>query len=125
MQETRVLSLGQEDPPEEETATHSRILAWRIPGTEEPGGLQSGGLQESDTTEAAEHKLMREAGLGSPVGWMDLHPHGWAQGERWCWPRHGNSVSAPWPQGNRPLRVRQASPPVPEARTPRPPDTRE
>ena len=40
-QETLVPSLGQEDPPEEGMATHSSILAWRIPGTEEPGGLQS------------------------------------------------------------------------------------
>ena len=39
MQETRVLSLGQEDSLEEETATHSSIPAWRIPWTEEPGGL--------------------------------------------------------------------------------------
>ena len=39
--ETMVRSLGQEDPPEEETATRSSILAWRIPWTEEPGGLQS------------------------------------------------------------------------------------
>ena len=38
-----VLSLGQEDPLEEETATHSSILAWRIPWAEEPGGLQSRG----------------------------------------------------------------------------------
>ena len=37
MWETRVLSLGQEDPLEEGTATHSSILAWRIPWTEEPG----------------------------------------------------------------------------------------
>ena len=37
-QETRVQSLGQEDPLEEEIATHSSILAWRIPRTEEPGG---------------------------------------------------------------------------------------
>ena len=44
MQETRVLSLGQEDPLEEGEATHSRILAWEIPWTEEPGGLQSTGL---------------------------------------------------------------------------------
>ena len=50
MQETRVRSLGQEDPLEEEMATYSRILAWRIPWAEEPGGLQSMGLQESDTT---------------------------------------------------------------------------
>ena len=45
MQETQVQSLGQEDPPEKEMATHSSILAWRIPWTEEPGGLQSMGLQ--------------------------------------------------------------------------------
>ena len=45
MQEKQVLSLSQEDPLEEEMATHSSILAWRIPGTEEPGGLQSMGLQ--------------------------------------------------------------------------------
>ena len=43
MQETRVPSLGWEDPPEKGMVTHSSILAWRIPGTEEPGGLQSMG----------------------------------------------------------------------------------
>ena len=41
MQETRVQSLGQEDLLEKEMATHSSILAWEIPWTEEPGGLQS------------------------------------------------------------------------------------
>ena len=41
MQETQIQSLGQEDPLEKETATHSSILAWEIPRTEEPGGLQS------------------------------------------------------------------------------------
>ena len=45
MQETRVQSLGQEDTQEKEMATHSNILAWRIPWMEEPGGLQSAGLQ--------------------------------------------------------------------------------
>ena len=45
MQETWVQSLGQEDPLEKEMATHSRILAWRIPWTEKPGGLQSTGSQ--------------------------------------------------------------------------------
>ena len=45
MRETWVRSLGQEDPLEKEMATHSNILAWRIPWTEEPGGLQSTGLQ--------------------------------------------------------------------------------
>ena len=45
MQETQVQSLGQEDPLEKEMATHSSVLAWRIPWTEEPGGLQSMGSQ--------------------------------------------------------------------------------
>ena len=45
MQETRVQSLCREDPLQKEMATHSRILAWRIPWTEEPGGLQYMGLQ--------------------------------------------------------------------------------
>ena len=45
MRETRVPSLGWEDPLEEEMATHSSILVWRIPWTEEPKGLQSMGSQ--------------------------------------------------------------------------------
>ena len=45
MQEKQVSSPGQEDPLEKEMATHSSILAWKIPWTEEPGGLQSMGLQ--------------------------------------------------------------------------------
>ena len=45
MQETWVGSLGREDPLEKEIATHSSILAWRIPRTEEPGGLQYKGSQ--------------------------------------------------------------------------------
>ena len=52
MQETQemwVLSLGQEDPLEKEMATHSSILAWKIPRTEEPGGLQSMGSKKSQT----------------------------------------------------------------------------
>ena len=44
--ETRVQSLGQEDPLEKEMATHSSVLAWRMPKAEEPGRLQSLGLQE-------------------------------------------------------------------------------
>ena len=50
MQETRVQFLGWEYSLEKEMATHSSILAWRIPWTEKPSGLQSMGLQESDTT---------------------------------------------------------------------------
>ena len=45
MRETRIRSLGQEDPLEKEKATHFSILAWRIPWTGEPGGLQSMGSQ--------------------------------------------------------------------------------
>ena len=46
MQETQVQSLGREDPLEKEMETHSSILAWKIPRTEEPGRLQSMGLQD-------------------------------------------------------------------------------
>ena len=51
IRETQVRSLGQEDPLEKEMATHSSFLAWEIPWTEEPSGLQSMGSQKSDTTE--------------------------------------------------------------------------
>ena len=52
MQETQVRFLDWEDPLEKEMATYSSILAWRIPWTEEPGGLQSMGvIKELDTTE--------------------------------------------------------------------------
>ena len=50
MQETQVLSLGQEEPLEKGMTTHSSILAWRSPWTEEPGGLQSTECKESDMT---------------------------------------------------------------------------
>ena len=56
-QETRVQSLGLEDPLEKEMATHSSILAWRIPWTEEPGRLQSWGHKESDRTERLKFSL--------------------------------------------------------------------
>ena len=52
LQETQVRSLGQEDPLEEEMATRSSNLAWRIPWAKEPGRLQSTGGKELDTTEA-------------------------------------------------------------------------
>ena len=52
MQKTRVRSLDQKDPLEKRMATHSNILAWRIPWTEESGGLQSvHGVAESDRAE--------------------------------------------------------------------------
>ena len=50
MSETQVPSLGCEDPLEKEMATHSNILAWKIPWIKELGGLQFMGSQESDTT---------------------------------------------------------------------------
>ena len=55
----QVLSLGREDPLEKEVATQSHILAWRIPWTEEPGGLQSmGGKTIALTTRALVGKVM-------------------------------------------------------------------
>ena len=54
-EEIWVQFLGQENPLQEGTATHSSILAWRIPWREEPGGLQSIGLQRVDTTEVTSY----------------------------------------------------------------------
>ena len=51
MQKTRVRYLGWEDPLEKEMATHSCLLAWKIPWTEEPGRLVAKNCKESDTTE--------------------------------------------------------------------------
>ena len=55
MQETWVQFLGWEDPLEKEMATHSSILAWKIPGREEPGGLQSMGSQRVGHSSVTEH----------------------------------------------------------------------
>ena len=65
VQETRVRSLGWEDPLEKGMATHSSILAWRIPCTKEPGRLQSMGHKESDTTEqlTQQHFIEEEMGF--------------------------------------------------------------
>ena len=54
-----VRSLGQEDPLEEGMATHSSILAWRIPQTEKPGALKSRGHEELDTPEVTQHAHAR------------------------------------------------------------------
>ena len=54
--QTSVRSLGWEDPLEEGMATHSSILGWEIPWTEEPGGSLFMGLQELDTTEVSEQQ---------------------------------------------------------------------
>ena len=55
MEETRVQSLGQEDPLEKKMATHSTLLAWKIPWTEKPGGLQSMGSQRDITEHTCVH----------------------------------------------------------------------
>ena len=60
MQETQVRSLGREDLLEEEMATHSSILAWRFPWTEERGGLQSMGSQRVGQDWATVHAGVRE-----------------------------------------------------------------
>ena len=64
-QETRVQSLGQEDPLKEEMATHFSILAWKIPWTEEPGGLQSMGCKESGRTKQLRTncEVLKESGI--------------------------------------------------------------
>ena len=63
VRETWVQSLGWEDPLQKGLATHSSILAWTIPWTEEPGRLQSMGLQESDTTETLTLQQIRRWGF--------------------------------------------------------------
>ena len=55
MQETRIWSLNQEDPLEKGMATHANILAWKIPWTEKPGGLQSMGSQRDITEHTCVH----------------------------------------------------------------------
>ena len=65
--ETRVQSLGRENPLEEGVATHSSILAWRIPGTEETGCYSPLGPKELETTELAEHTCMHTYTMIKPV----------------------------------------------------------
>ena len=79
MQETQVWSLGQEDPLEKEMAAHSSILAWEIPRTEEPGGLQSPGSQKSQNdwvTENAQVQwgVYRESVADGPSRSRSDHP---------------------------------------------------
>ena len=70
MQENRVQFLGWEDPPEKGMETHSSILAWEIPRTEEPGGLHSpGDHKELDTTE------WLRLHFHSPWKWMITRPN--------------------------------------------------
>ena len=69
MQETWVRSLDSEDPLEQEMATHSCILAWEIPWTEEPGRLQSMGLQKSWTQLTQQHQCIRQERLRLLCPW--------------------------------------------------------
>ena len=76
MQETWVRSLGQEDSLEKRMATHSSILAWRIPWTEEPGGLQSMGLQrvrQVKSTVFSLHLDPRSTGKDKGKLWITAH----------------------------------------------------
>jgi len=78
MKETWIQSLGQEDPLEEEMSTHSDILAWGIPWTEEPGGLQVMGLQESYITyqlNTHTHTYARSLSLSSRGAHTHTHTH--------------------------------------------------
>ena len=79
MWKTRVQSLGWEDPLEKEMSTHSSILAWRIPWTEEPGGLQSTGLQRGGLDWATKFTY-------NTLGFMeDSFPRIRREGQRMVW----------------------------------------
>ena len=118
MQETWVPSLGWEDPLEEEMATHSNILAWKIPWTEKPGGLQPKGSQRVEHNWVTKHAHREKVGLliirhGSPrflksksssvtqthceqvSTWIVLpHPiETWGTESRWNW--HKPEAQAP------------------------------
>ena len=67
MQETQIRSLGGEDPLEMGMATHSSILAWRIPWIEEPGGLQSKGLQRVRHEYATNTKVIHSERVKSSI----------------------------------------------------------
>ena len=79
MQETQVWSLGPEDPLEKELATHSIILAWRIPWTEEPDELQSMGPQG-----------VRHDWMSTHVITVNINPLEWIISPRWCWSQSAN-----------------------------------
>ena len=70
MQETQVWSLDQEDLPEKDMATHSSILAWRIPWTEESGGLQSMGSQRDGHAWVTEHLLTLACDQDIASSWL-------------------------------------------------------
>ena len=97
MQETRVWSLGREDALEKEMATHSSVLAWRIPWTEERGGLQSVGSQRVRHNLASEHEQKywievtgRFVEMGSASLWDG---YGWVRPVTWDYRQPATMVS--------------------------------
>ena len=96
-QETWIRSMGQEDPLEEGMATHSSILAWRIPWTEEPGGLQSIGLQRVRHDQATYHTCPIQGALNdssyprTEPQLLSLTPDYWSEEPRL-------PCNAKWPQ---------------------------
>ena len=118
MQETWVQSLSQVDPLEKGLATHSSILAWKIPWTEEPWWATVHGVSELDTTEATEHAHIKSQLLGWGVSGVSDYQVGvltdnaadaqqWSEG-RWemqssskipsRWPLHENTERRSWSQ---------------------------
>ena len=113
--ETRVRSLGWEDPLEEGMATHSSILAWRIPWTEEPGGVLAGcspwGHKELDTTERLSTKavVFPVVMYGCESWTVKKAEHRRIDAfELWCWRR---LLRVPWTarRSNQPI-LREISP---------------
>ena len=104
MQEARVQSLGQEDPPEEGMAVHSSILAWRIPWTEGPQGLQSPGSQQ------VRHDWVTEQLMCLlPVVYLQESYLGWDS----LFPRVPSVWNMHWPYGHPiPVEVRGLGPPT-------------
>ena len=76
MRETWVLSLDREDPLEKEMVTHSSILAWRIPWTEEPGGLQSTGSQRVRDNRANSLTKQSKEVFPNNIGFLSLSRSG-------------------------------------------------
>ena len=74
MRETWVQSLGRKDLLEKERATHSCILVWKIPWTEEPGRLQSVGSQRVDTTERLNSLALTHSAVEDSPGWVRERP---------------------------------------------------
>ena len=95
MQKTWVQSLVQKDLLEKETATHFSILAWEIPWTEEPGGLQSTGLHK-----VGHHLLVSEQITGNGYEQKEIKA-GRKGATRSCVPQRGQRLALTWPSGLR------------------------